>query len=437
MSQTAHLTSPPHSSRPSVEVTHLNNGITVLSEAMPGLQTVALGVWVQAGARHESERENGISHCLEHMAFKGTSRRSALQIAEEIEDIGADLNAATSTEHTAYYVRFLKDDLETAFDVIADIIRDPVFDADELEREREVILQEIASIQDSPEEIAYDLMQAAAYPGHALGRPIIGTPDHVRSFDTAQLRAYRSRNYISGNIVVSAAGGIDHARLVRLVEAQLADLPRGASDRPEPGAFGGGALSSARPFEQAHVLMAFPGPAYSDPEFFPAQIFCSLFGGGMSSRLFQEIRERRGLCYAIYASAWSLSDGGLFMIHAATGDDLVTQVSDVVLDELGRIAHDGPTVKEVARAKAQARMGLMMSTESPGARAEQMARQYFAFGRTLDAEELRARVEAVDQDDVAAFAAKLCAKRRIAVSVVGAGARSQSLAERTVDNTMQ
>ncbi len=294
----------------SIRVTRLSNGLRVATHQMPHLGTVALGVWVASGARHESAREHGISHLLEHMAFKGTARRSAQDIAEEIEQVGGDLNAATSLDTTYYYARVLRDDVAIALDILADIIQNPRYSEDELERERDVILQEIAGTKDSPDDTVYDLAQDAAYTDQPLGRPILGTPASVTSFTTGDLRTFLKARYRAGSMVLSAAGNVDHDALVRHAEAFFKDLGAGQPTTAESAHYVGGARASEKPFEQAHVVMGFEGMAYKDPAFYAAQVFSGLFGGGMSSRLFQEVREKRGLCYSIYSSAWGLGGHG-------------------------------------------------------------------------------------------------------------------------------
>lgn len=414
-----------------VETTTLANGLTVVSERMPHLKTASLGVWVKAGSRHETDAEHGLSHLLEHMAFKGTGRRSAIDIAVEIEAVGGDLNAATSTEGTAYYARVLGEDVPVAVDVIADILLNPAFDGQELDRERDVILQEIAAYQDSPDDLIYDLVQSAAYPGQAIGRPIIGTPDTVMAITRADLILYRERHYTGRNMVLSAAGAVDHAQLVELAETHFGALPAGEPRDAQPARYVGGALASGRPFEQAHVLVALPAPSYRDAGFYASQVLSGAFGGGMSSRLFQEARERRGLCYSIYSSSWGLSDTGLFMIHAATSADLLPSLIDVVCECYRDVCEGGFSNEEIGRAKAQLKAGLMMSLESSSARAEQMARQLIAHGRIKYPQELLDAVDGVEADQVRASAATAGARGAASVGIVGVGAGADMLASET------
>jgi predicted Zn-dependent peptidase len=415
-----------------VELTTLANGLRIVTDTMPHLETVSLGLWVGTGARHESDREHGISHFLEHMAFKGTRRRSAQQIAEEIEAVGGELNAATSMETTAYFARVLRGDDEVALTLIADILQESAFGRPELEGERQVILQEIAATRDSPDDIGYDLLHDAAFPEQPVGRPILGTPASVGSFTAGDLKRFLGRRYGPGNMVISAAGAVRHRNIVRHAEALfggLTDLRRTTGERPAK--YVGGVRVSEKPFEQSHLLIGFPGPSYRDDAFFAAQVFSGLFGGGMSSRLFQEVREKRGLCYAIYSTEWGLRDAGLFGIHAATGTALMGELIDVIGAELGRAAEKAPDAPELARSKSQLKAGLLMSLESSAARAEQMARHVLTHNRVLTNTELMDKVDAVTADDVRVFAAELV-RSEPCVTVVGSGRRSRKFAERAV-----
>src|SRR5215813_6926538 len=396
----------------STELAQLANGLRVVSHHMPHVETVSLGVWVAAGARHESIAEHGISHLLEHMAFKGTERRSASDIAEEIEAVGGELNAATGLE----------------LDILADILQLPRYAADELDREREVILQEIAATRDSPDEIAYEMLQDAAFPDQAIGRPILGTAQSVTRFGAGELRTFLKRNYGASRMVLAAAGKVEHGALLRHVEALFGGMNGGDSGRFEPARYTGGTRTSPKPFEQSHLVLAFPGPSYRQEEFYTAQVFSGLFGGGMSSRLFQEVRERRGLCYAIYSSCWALADTGLFGIHAATGPEMMGKLIEVVGEQMIGAAAEKPADAELARAKAQLKAGLLMGLESSSARAEQMARQLLLFDRLMEPPELIERIDAVTAEAVRALAANLVGGSPPSVAVVGAGRRGEGFA---------
>ena len=416
-------------------ITTLPNGLRVVTQTMPQLETVSLGLWVGAGARHESEREHGISHFLEHMAFKGTKQRTAQQIAEEIEAVGGELNAATSLETTAYFARVLRGDEGIALGLIADILQKAAFAAPELEGERRVILQEIAATRDSPDDVAYDLLHEAAFPSQAVGRAILGTPASVKRFTRADLKAFLRRRYHPENMVLSAAGAVRHKSILRHAEALFGGLiGNGRAAREQAAAYVGGTRVSEKPFEQSHLLIGFPSPSYCAGEFFTAQVFSGLFGGGMSSRLFQEVREKRGLCYAIYSTAWGLRDAGLFGLHAATGEQLMGKLINVVGTELRRAADTAPSAQELGRSKAQLKAGLLMSLESSSARAEQMARHLLSHGRLGPADELNAAVDDVTSDRVRDFAAKLSASPA-SIVVVGSGKKSLKYARQAESMT--
>jgi predicted Zn-dependent peptidase len=412
----------------STHETQLANGLRVVSHRMPSLETVSMGMWVGVGARHETMAQQGISHLLEHMAFKGTRRRSAKDIAEEIEAVGGELNAATSLETTAYFTRVLAGDIGLGLDILADILLNPRHAGGELEREREVILQEIAATRDSPDEIAYELLQEAAFPDQAIGRPILGTAASVKSFRTADLRKFMKANYGAKRMVLSAAGKIDHGELVRHAEALFGSMNGGIGGRFEPARYGGGTRSSSKPFEQCHLLLAFEGPSYSAPDYYAAQVFSAHFGGGISSRLFQEVRERRGLCYSVYSNYWALADTGLFGIHAATGMPMMEELIKVVAAEFRRAATKTPSEAEVARAKAQIKAGMLMGLESSSARAEYMARQVLLFNRLIGTKEIVERIEAVTPEAVRTLAARLLTQSKPSVTVVGAGRKGQAYA---------
>lgn len=416
----------------SVTVSELANGMRVVSHAMPHLETVSLGVWVGVGARFESAREHGISHLLEHMAFKGTGRRSARDIAEEIESVGGEVNAATSVETTAYYARVLKGDEPLALDILADILQSPRFDEGELAREKDVILQEIAASQDSPDDIAYDLLQEAAYPDQALGRPILGTAESVRSIAPADLEAYLKAHYRPGAMVLAAAGAVDHDTLTKQVEAAFAGGGGAAAEQPAKARYAGGLRCGDRAFEQNHILLGFEAPSYREEAFYAAQMLSSMLGGGMSSRLFQEAREQHALCYSVYTFCWALADSGLFGLHAATGEEQIPRLLEVLDRELERIASQAPDEGEVNRSRAQLKAGLLMSLESSGARAEQLARQQLAFGRPLGIDELMAKVDAITGESVRAQAERLFAGSAASVALVGSpgGGRAAELLAR-------
>jgi len=404
----------------SVELTRLASGLTVITDAMPHLETASLGVWVGAGGRDERPDEHGISHLLEHMAFKGTSRRNARQIAESIEAVGGDLNAGTSAETTAYYARVLRADVPLALDVLADILTDPAFDEAELKREQNVIVQEIGAADDAPDDVVFEHLQDTAFPRQPLGRSILGTPETLRSFNPAKLRSYLTRNYRAPDMIVAAAGAVDHANVVDLAEQHFASFAGPAAPLPTPAQFGGGTRIEARDLEQVHLALALHGLPVRDPQLYSLQVFTNILGGGMSSRLFQEVREKRGLCYTIYAFHMPYSDTGMFGLYAGTDQADAAELMKVVVDEINN-ATATIEEKEIARAKAQMKAGLLMALESSGARAEQLARQILAFGRPIPLEEIVAKIDAVSVESARAAGAALIGRGRLAISALGPG----------------
>jgi predicted Zn-dependent peptidase len=411
----------------SVEVTRLPTGLVVVTDAMPHLETASLGVWVGSGSRDERPDEHGISHLLEHMAFKGTSRRSARQIAEEIEAVGGDLNAATSIEMTAYYARVLRADVPLALDVLSDILANPAFDPEELRREQNVIVQEIGASEDTPDDLVWDKLQETAFTGQPIGRSILGTPTTVRSFDRTRIAAYLTRNYRAPDMVIAAAGAIDHKAVVNEVERRFASFAGPAGPAPEPASFIGGSRIEARDLEQVHIALAMHGLRQRDPSLFSLQVFTNVLGGGMSSRLFQEVREQRGLCYAISSFHMAFSDTGMFGLYAGTDAADVAELMRVVVDEINGAA-ETITEAEVARAKAQMKAGLLMALESSSARAEQLARQMLNWGRPIPLDELVGKIEAVTVESARAAGRALIARGRPAIAALGPGAGLESAA---------
>ncbi len=388
-----------------VRVTRLENGLTVVTEAMPRVETVSFGAYVGAGTRNELAAENGASHFLEHMAFKGTARRDAAAIAREIENVGGHLNAYTAREQTAYYCKVLKEDTALAADIIGDILTHSTFIPEELERERGVILQEIGQANDTPDDVVFDHFQDAAFPAQAMGRPVLGTEEIISSMPREVLVNYMRRHYGPERMVVAAAGALQHDSVVELVRQHFADLPQVAPPPPEAARYQGGEFREARDLDQVHIVLGFPGTAFTDPLHYPSLLLSTLLGGGMSSRLFQEIREKRGLVYSIYSFANPFKDGGLFAIYAGTGEKEAAELVPVTLEELRRVQKD-VTQEELDRAKAQFRAGLLMSLESTGSRCEQLARQIQVHGRVIPVEETKAKIAAVTIEQVQQAAAR-------------------------------
>ncbi|MGO4440235.1 M16 family metallopeptidase [Rhizobium sp. RAF56] len=391
-----------------VECTRLKSGLTVVTETMPHLESVALGVWIKSGSRNETEAEHGIAHLLEHMAFKGTARRTARQIAEEIENVGGEVNAATSTETTSYYARVLKDHVPLAVDILADILTESAFEEEELQREKQVILQEINAANDTPDDVVFDKFSEVAYRDQTLGRPILGTPQTVVAFSPEEIRGYLTRNYTTDRMFVVAAGAVDHDSFVKQVEERFASLPTAPTVAPviERARYIGGSVRETRDLMDAQILLGFEGRAYHARDFYCSQILANILGGGMSSRLFQEVREFRGLCYSVYAFHWGFSDTGIFGIHAATGGENLPELLPVIVDELRKSSH---TIEqqEIERARAQIRAQLLMGQESPAARAGQIARQMMLYGRAIPNQEMMERLEGITIERLTDLAGRL------------------------------
>ena len=402
----------------SVRTTRLDNGMTVLTDDMPHLESASLGIWVKAGSRSESLAEHGISHVLEHMAFKGTPSRSAREIAEAIENVGGDLNAATSIEHTGYFARVLKEDVGLAGDILSDILQNSLFDENELGREQQVIVQEIGAARDNPDDHVFDLFQSAAFPDQPIGRTILGTIDSVNAFQPDSIRSYMDRNYVGDHMVICAAGNIEHNQLVDIANDRFHALRANGAPEPEKAHYVGGEQRLVSDHEQAHVVLGFEGRAYNSDGFYAAQVLASILGGGMSSRLFQEVREKRGLCYSVYAFHWAFADSGIFGIAASTGEDQVEELLPVVLDELQQ-ATETITEDEVIRVRNQIRAGLLMSLESPSSRAGQLARQQILWGRVIPLQETVDRINRITVDRVKQVARQIFSNARISLAGVG------------------
>ena len=393
-----------------VRKTILENGLSVVSHTMDAVETVSVGVFVGAGTRNEPVEINGVAHLLEHMAFKGTKRRTALEIVAEIEDVGGHLNAYTSREHTAYYAKVLKEDAPLAVDILADILQNSTFEPDGLARERSVVLQEIGQAHDTPDDVVFDHFQAVAFPDQPLGRPVLGDAERVRTMSREAIMGYMDEAYGAGSMVLSAAGMIEHDHLVALAGPLFRDLPDRRPLGNDSANYDGGTHLVDRELEQVHLTVGFLGVGMHDPDIYASNVMSALFGGGMSSRLFQEIRERRGLVYSIQSYSSSYSDCGLFGIYAGTGEEEIAELMPVLADEILRLA---PSLveDEVRRARNQLKAATLMSLESTGARAEQLGEQMLAFGRPLPIDEIVARIEAVDIDAIRRVAQRIFSGR--------------------------
>lgn len=408
------------------QITTLENGLRIASETMPSVETVAVAIAVGVGARHEEESENGISHLLEHMAFKGTKTRSAKDIAELFDDIGGQSNAYTSMETTVYYAKVMKENLGAAVDILGDILTNSVMDKQELEREQQVILQEIAMQQDTPDDLVFDMFTLAAYPNQALGRSILGTPEKVSSFSSQNIFDYMEKHYVPPRMVVTAAGNLNHEELVERISEHFAHITLKGKTKFEDAVYKGGDLRKEDDLEQLHIVLGCSGVGYNDRDYFPTQLLTTVLGGGMSSRLFQEIRERRGLVYHVSSSLSSYRETGIFAVYAGLSGDKANEFIPVTCEELQK-ACEGITDAELSRAKNQFRSGLLMSRENPSSVAEWMARHLLTYGRYKPSSEILAEVERVNTDDLARIAKTLFSSDAITVAALGPTQHMESI----------
>jgi len=400
------LAAPEHEISSSIRITTLPNGLRVATDAMPHVESATVGIWTSCGARNETASENGVAHLLEHMLFKGTERRNAQQIAEEIEAVGGQMNAYTARENTAYYARVLKEDVALAVDIVADLLQHSLFDEGELARERSVVLQEIGQANDTPDDIIFDHFQGAAFPGQPMGRPVLGTPDTVSTMSRAALKGYLGTHYVPSELVLTAAGAVDHDRLVDQALKQFDRLPTVAPPAPQPIDYQGGDFREEQDLEQLHFLLGFQGAAIGDDDYYAQSVLSTVLGGGMSSRLFQEVREKRGLVYSIYTFASAYRESGLFGIYAGTGPAEIAELVPVVCDEVQKVTdHIGDA--EIDRARAQIKAGLLMSMESTMSRAEQLGQHLLLFGRSIPTQEIIRKIDEVDAVALKEAAAKL------------------------------
>jgi predicted Zn-dependent peptidase len=399
-----------------IQITTLANGLRIVSDRMPTVESVSLGVWVRAGTRYEQPQVNGVAHLLEHMVFKGTKRRSAREIAEEIEAVGGNINAYTSRESTAYYAKVLRGDAELAVDVLADILQHSLFDDTELGRERSVVLQEIGQAQDTPDDVVFDHFQSTAFPDQPLGRPVLGKSEIVAALPRDAVVGFRDEHYRTPRMVVAAAGNIEHDQLIDYAQRAFGALQNGGDATSQEAVFNSGERRENRDLEQIHMVLGFRGAPIGTPEFYTLSVLSNLLGGGMSSRLFQEIREERGLVYSIDTFMSAFADTGLFGVYAGTGTGQVGELVPVLCDQITGLA-DSLREEEVTRARTQLKSSLLMALESTGARCEQVAQHMLVFGRVMPIEEMVARIDAIDAEQIGALAQKIFAAPPVLAAV--------------------
>jgi len=393
-----------------VRITTLPNGLRVATDTMTSVETASVGVWIGVGTRQEAPDVNGVAHLLEHMAFKGTERRNARQIAEEIEAVGGSMNAQTSREQTAYFVKVLKEDVKLGVDILSDILLHSTYDPAELARERAVILQELGQAEDTPDDVIFDHFQEAAFPGQAIGRPVLGKAPIIEKLPRDALVEFRTRHYGASSMVVTAAGNIDHDAFVEMTRLAFAKLPPAGDTSYESARYVGGEFRDDHDLEQVHLAIGFPGVSYADPDYYASMVLATLLGGGMSSRLFQEIREQRGLAYGVSAYAAPYLDGGVFGVYAGTGEKETPELVQVLFEQLAGVRESVPE-EELHRARTQMRAGILMSLESTSARMEALGSQLLIYGRPIPVEEMVRKIDAVGAADVAHVARRVFAGR--------------------------
>jgi predicted Zn-dependent peptidase len=398
------------------QLTLLPNGLKVASRFMPGVETAAVGLFAEAGSRHEPARLNGIAHLFEHMVFKGAGGRSAREISEAIEDVGGDLNACTERDGTNFTASVMAEHVPLAVELLAGLVQRPHFEAADLEREKEVVLQELGEARDTPSDIVFDELWAAAFADQPLGRPVLGDERSIAAIAVDDLHDWRRERYRAGALTLVAAGKVEHERLVALAEGHFASLPGGILDAAESGRFTGGARVGRTPSEQAHLTLGFAAPPQRDPDYFAARFFGDIVGGGMSSRLFQQVREERGLAYSVYASLHPYADAGILSVYLATARRQSAAAAQLVEEIL---ADTAATVapRELERVRTQARAGLLMSLESPWGQAHYVARQLTVYGRLVAPEEVIGELAAVTLDQVRVAGSRMLAGPRARATI--------------------
>ncbi len=400
------------------KIINMPNGITLVTQAMQHTESVSISVHVATGSRHETLENNGISHFLEHMAFKGTTRRTAKQIAEEFDDIGGHFNAHTGRETTVYYAKTLKDDASVAVDILSDIIQHSIFDEEELERERGVILQELAMTIDTPDDIIFDYFQETAFPSQPFGRTILGTETFIKNVQKSDFQNYIKNQYIGENVIIAVAGNIEGSDIENLIQKQFSVIKSGAKVGFEKAVYAGGEFREKRDLEQVHLVLGFEGISYKSDDIYKAQLLSIVLGGGMSSRLFQEVREKRGLAYTISSFNSCYSDSGMFNIYAGCSPEHGNELLKVVKDELHKVCKSVEQ-KELDRARAGVRSSLLMAKERSGSVADDLARDFICFGRDITAEEHLQKIAAVNTQDLSDLMEKIITGSKPTFAIIG------------------
>lgn len=399
----------------------LPNGLTVITEAMPAVRSIAIGIWVRTGSRHERTSENGITHFLEHMVFKGTKQRSAEEIARSADSIGGHLDAYTTKEYTAFSIKVLDEHLDRAFDVLADLVKNPLFRTRDVAKERKVIQEEIKMVEDTPDDLVHEIFSEAFWRGHALGRPILGTRQTVAGFDRPRLVSYFRRHYAPNLMLVTAAGNLQHARIADLAGQAFADSPQSTplAHGPAPVPYPHLKLRDKRDLEQVHLCIGAPGYSQTHEKRYALLILNTVLGGGMSSRLFQNVREKRGLAYAVFSGLSMFEDVGCLSVYAGTSTENTCRVVRLVMEEFHALKTAALPEEELKRAKDYLKGSMLLSFESTPSRMSNLARQEMVFGRYVSTDEIAAGIDAVTGDEVTAVAREIFVGERLALTALG------------------
>lgn len=409
-----------------IETSQIANGLTLASVGMPSSHSISIGVWVGVGARDEQENEIGIAHFLEHMAFKGTKSRSALSIAKDIEDVGGFINAHTAREETAYYINLLPEHLEMGFDILSDILLNSILPAEEIERERGVIIQEIGQSIDAPDDHVFECFSRSCYGKHTLGNSILGTTDSVSSFRAPELAGFMQRHYGAEQMIISVAGPVSHTQVTSLANRYFGALGRASNPTRHPPEFLSTRHVASRDLEQCHTVFGFQAPDACSEWRYPLMVLTNLYGGGMSSRLFQQVREERGLCYSIFSFAQMFTDTGMFGVYAGTSDKTVDEMMEVSLTALKACQHD-LSQEEIDRSKQQLRAAVLMRRDSVSSMMDVTARHLALYGRVFERDEMLAAIDKVSRNKVAELAEMIIAGPPPSLSVVGPAASEMQI----------
>jgi predicted Zn-dependent peptidase len=398
----------------------LPNGIRLLTERMPHVRSVAVGVWVETGSRREPAALGGMSHLIEHLVFKGTATRTAEEIARTMDSVGGQMDAFTTKEHTCFYVQVLDEHLPMAVDLLTDILLHPLFDADELEREKSVVLQEIKMVEDTPDDIIHDIFAAQVWPGHPLGRPILGTRDAVSGYEREVILSHFSEEYVPPKILIAVAGNLEHGRVLDLFGERFNGFGRPALERPdEPPVLTAGVNIVNKTLEQVHVVMGFPGLRQAAPARYALFVLNDILGGSMSSRLFQEVREREGLVYSIHSGVQAYLDTGVLYLYAATDPSNFSKVLKSILKEIRALKKNGITADELRRSKDHLKGSLMLSLESTSSRMNRLAKHEMHLGSFLTMDAMTAAIDRVEHDQVQALIPEILDEERLALTTLG------------------